>query len=152
MVVEELFNLLQEGTRGCSLDNTKVTVAFFEIYGGFIQDLLNDRNRLKILEDGQGEIVVTGLQEHEAQDAPHLLEMVTTGNLIRTTHATEANDTSSRSHAICQVCQKIICMWTFLVFCCNHSQNKLFFAVDFFAKQGHWKAIGENEFGGFSWE
>jgi len=103
MVVEELFNLLQEGTRGCSLDNTKVTVAFFEIYGGFIQDLLNDRNRLKILEDGQGEIVVTGLQEHEAQDAPHLLEMVTTGNLIRTTHATEANDTSSRSHAICQI-------------------------------------------------
>lgn len=109
MVVEELFNLLQEGTRGCSLDNTKVTVAFFEIYGGFIQDLLNDRNRLKILEDGQGEIVVTGLQEHEAQDAPHLLEMVTTGNLIRTTHATEANDTSSRSHAICQVCPEIIC-------------------------------------------
>jgi kinesin family protein 2/24 len=103
MVAEELFGLLQEGKCGCTMDNTIITVAFFEIYGGFIQDLLNERNRLKILEDGQGEIIINGLEEHEAHDASHLLEMVAAGNMIRTTHATEANDTSSRSHAICQV-------------------------------------------------
>lgn len=103
MVAEDLFDRLYEGKCGCSIDNTTVTVAFFEIYGGYIQDLLNHRNRLKILEDGQGEIVVTGLQEFEAHNASHLLEMVAAGNDIRTTHATEANDTSSRSHAICQI-------------------------------------------------
>lgn len=35
-----------------------------------------------------------------------LLDMVMQGNRIRTTQATETNDTSSRSHAICQVTLK----------------------------------------------
>jgi kinesin family protein 2/24 len=32
--------------------------------------------------------------------------MIEYGNSIRTTHATVANDTSSRSHAICQILVK----------------------------------------------
>jgi len=77
-------------------------VSFFEIYGA-IQDLLNEGKRLKVLEDGKGEICVTGLTESEASSAADFLELVHEGNEARTTHCTKANDTSSRSHAICQI-------------------------------------------------
>ena len=104
MVAEDLFLLLSDdGSNGCKLENTTVTVTFFEIYGGRIQDLLNDRKRLKLLEDGKGEVVVSGLEEFDAIDPEQFFSLVDKGNKNRTTHATEANDTSSRSHAICQI-------------------------------------------------
>jgi kinesin family protein 2/24 len=113
MVAEDLYLLLEEAsktnatatgaTSPCSLDDTAVYVTFFEIYGGRIQDLLNERKRLKVLEDGKGEVQITGLEEFEAVDAQQFLSLIDAGNDKRTTHATEANDTSSRSHAICQV-------------------------------------------------
>lgn len=85
------------------MEDTLVTVSYFEIYGGRVQDLLNKRSRLKVLEDGNGEVVVSGLKEFEASDPAHLLGLIEIADKKRTTHATEANDTSSRSHAICQV-------------------------------------------------
>lgn len=102
ILAEDLFLLLAEDG-GCSADDTAVMVSFFEMYGGSIQDLLNERERLKILEDGKGEINVTGLTESEATSPAQLLEILRAGNVERTTHTTEANDTSSRSHAICQI-------------------------------------------------
>uniref|UniRef100_A0A7S3V5B6 Kinesin-like protein n=1 Tax=Chaetoceros debilis TaxID=122233 RepID=A0A7S3V5B6_9STRA len=103
MVSEDIFSLLSTNSEGPNLDNTMVLVSFFEIYGGRIQDLLNKRERLKVLEDGKGEVVVTGLREFEANDPQHLLDYIESAQKKRTTHATEANDTSSRSHAICQI-------------------------------------------------
>jgi kinesin family member 2/24 len=41
----------------------QVTVSFFEIYGGRCQDLLNNRNRLIVREDGQGDVCVADLTE-----------------------------------------------------------------------------------------
>ena len=38
-------------------------MSFFEIYGGRCQDLLNNRNRLVVREDGQGDVVVADLTE-----------------------------------------------------------------------------------------
>jgi len=104
ILAADLFTVLKEneGTDGCSLSNTRIMISFFEIYGN-IQDLLNERKRLKILEDGKGEICVTGLTESEVQSAAEFLELIHAGNQARTTHTTEANDTSSRSHAICQI-------------------------------------------------
>ena len=59
MVAEDIFRLLADNERsggdGCKEGDTVVTVSFFELYGGRCQDLLNDRCRLKILEDGKGE-------------------------------------------------------------------------------------------------
>lgn len=108
MVAEDIFLLLSEEhgageDGGCTSGTTVLTVTFFEIYGGRVQDLLNNRHRLKVLEDGKGEVVVSGLEEFEANDPQELLALVEAGNNKRTTHATEANDTSSRSHAICQI-------------------------------------------------
>jgi kinesin family member 2/24 len=102
ILAEDLFLLLADGG-GCSADHTAVMVSFFEMYGGSIQDLLNGRERLKILEDGNGEINVTGLTESEASSPELLLQILRAGNAERTTHTTEANDSSSRSHAICQI-------------------------------------------------
>mmetsp|Transcript_6322 Transcript_6322/g.8536 ORF Transcript_6322/g.8536 Transcript_6322/m.8536 type:complete len:592 (-) Transcript_6322:506-2281(-) len=104
MVADDLFHLLSSGDENnCTLDNTIVTVTFFEIYGGRIVDLLNNRHRLKVLEDGKGEVVVSGLEEFESNDPEEFFALVDAGNRKRTTHSTEANDTSSRSHAICQI-------------------------------------------------
>ena len=85
MVAEDLFHLLSEQAsssdeRECSLQNVNVAVTFFEIYGGRIQDLLNNRRRLKVLEDGKGEVVVAGLEEFEANDPDQLLGLIDSAN------------------------------------------------------------------------
>lgn len=83
LVAEDMFHLLANEygeSDGCTFQDTTVTVAYFEIYGSFIQDLLNNRQRLKILEDGKGEIVVSGLEEFEANDSAQFLALVASGN------------------------------------------------------------------------
>lgn len=51
-------------------------VSFFEIYGGRCQDLLNNRHRLVVREDGRGDVVITGLEECEAQTEEDLLAAI----------------------------------------------------------------------------
>jgi len=105
MLCEDLFLLMTDDEMDdvCTFAKTDVKLSFFEIYGGFVQDLLNDRKRLKVLEDGNGEVVVTGLEERVARTKEEFFSIMEEGNTERTTHATEANDTSSRSHAIFQI-------------------------------------------------
>ena len=78
-------------------------VGFFEIYAGRCLDLLNDKASLNILEDKSNNIQIQGLVEKSANNAKSLLNIMSVANSTRTTHATVANDTSSRSHAICQI-------------------------------------------------
>jgi hypothetical protein len=59
-----------------------VLVSFFEIYGGRCQDLLNDRERLLIREDGKGDVVIGGLQELEAQTEDDLLGFIEEVRLV----------------------------------------------------------------------
>ena len=124
LVAQDLFSLLdQTPSHGLA-----VFVSFFEIYGGRCQDLLNNRCRLNVREDGKGEVVVAGLEEVEVENVDELLGMIELGFFIfikqyimifhfpnskignrnRTTHATENNDVSSRSHAICQITLRTI--------------------------------------------
>lgn len=97
MVAEDIFSLMSDD------DDTTCSIAMFEIYGGQIQDLLHERKKLKVLEDGKGEVVVSGLQEFAVRCEQVFLSMIEKGHSNRTTHATEANDVSSRSHAISQI-------------------------------------------------
>jgi kinesin family protein 2/24 len=83
--------------------NFTVTVSMYEIYGGKLYDLLNDHEQLKIQEDKNNTIQVAGLKEVFVDNDDHILELIRMGNSVRTTHATKANDTSSRSHAITQI-------------------------------------------------
>ena len=78
-------------------------MSFFEIYGGKAFDLLNNKAKLVILEDKNNKIQVKGLLEQTVASETEMLSLIEYGNSVRTTHATHANDTSSRSHAICQV-------------------------------------------------
>eukprot|EP00953_Heterococcus_sp_UTEX-ZZ885_P000984 1040-Heterococcus_DN1.PRE.1 len=101
---DDLFALLDAQPEHAA--SLHVYVSFFEIYGGRCQDLLNARHRLDVREDGQGDVHIAGLEEFQAASAAELEALIERGNRNRTTHATESNDTSSRSHAICQIMLK----------------------------------------------
>ena len=97
MAVNDLF---EEMDHFSDLNDVEIFVSFYEIYGGRCQDLLNHRHRLVVREDGKGEVHIAGLQECCVTSGAQLLSLVAKGNQLRTTQATETNDTSSRSHCV----------------------------------------------------
>ncbi|KAF8407041.1 hypothetical protein HHK36_006166 [Tetracentron sinense] len=78
-------------------------VSFFEIYGGKLYDLLNDRRKLCMREDGKQQVCIVGLQEYRVSDVEIIKEFIEKGNATRSTGTTGANEESSRSHAILQL-------------------------------------------------
>ncbi|KAJ6435366.1 hypothetical protein OIU84_000541 [Salix udensis] len=81
-------------------------VSFFEIYGGKLFDLLNDRKKLCMREDGKQQVCIVGLQEYRVSDVEAIREFIEKGNATRSTGITGANEESSRSHAILQLAIK----------------------------------------------
>ncbi|ESW24822.1 hypothetical protein PHAVU_004G163200 [Phaseolus vulgaris] len=81
-------------------------VSFFEIYGGKLFDLLNDRKKLCMREDGKQQVCIVGLQEYRVSKVETIKEFIEKGNASRSTGTTGANEESSRSHAILQLCIK----------------------------------------------
>ncbi|XP_052304988.1 kinesin-like protein KIN-13B [Populus trichocarpa] len=81
-------------------------VSFFEIYGGKLFDLLNDRKKLCMREDGKQQVCIVGLQEYRVSDVEAIREFIEKGNATRSTGTTGANEESSRSHAILQLAIK----------------------------------------------
>ncbi|EGR33274.1 kinesin motor domain protein, partial [Ichthyophthirius multifiliis] len=81
----------------------KFFLSFFEIYGGKCLDLLNNKQNLIILEDKQGQVQIQNLTEKQVFSAEEMLEQIILANNERTTFATQANDSSSRSHAVCKI-------------------------------------------------
>jgi kinesin family protein 2/24 len=79
------------------------SMSYFEIYGNKLYDLLNERNPLIVLEDKNQIIQIQGLSEKPAEDPEDMMKLMEKANALRTTHATTANDTSSRSHSICHI-------------------------------------------------
>ncbi|XP_024980128.1 kinesin-like protein KIN-13B isoform X1 [Cynara cardunculus var. scolymus] len=77
--------------------------SFFEIYGGKLYDLLNDRKKLCMREDGKQQVCIVGLQEYRVSDVETIKEFIERGNATRSTGTTGANEESSRSHAILQL-------------------------------------------------
>ena len=99
--VKQLFYLRDE-----IMPEAILKVSFYEIYGGYCFDLLNNKNKVQILEDKNNNVVINGLTEEEVFDEEDLLNKIEFAFDQRTTHSTVANDTSSRSHAICKVSVK----------------------------------------------
>lgn len=81
-------------------------VSFFEIYGGKLFDLLNDRKKLCMREDGKQQVCIVGVQEYKVSDVETIKELIEKGNATRSTGTTGANEESSRSHAILQLAIK----------------------------------------------
>ncbi|XP_073458923.1 kinesin-like protein KIF18B [Aquarana catesbeiana] len=81
----------------------EVGISYLEVYNEQIQDLLEPKGSLAIREDPQKGVVVQGLSFHQPKSAEQLLQMLANGNLNRTQHPTDANASSSRSHAVFQI-------------------------------------------------
>lgn len=78
-------------------------ISFYEIYAGRLYDLLNNKNKLSVLEDKNQKVQIYGLEEINVNNAEEMREVIDLANSIRTTHNTVTNETSSRSHAICNI-------------------------------------------------
>ncbi|XP_004296844.1 PREDICTED: uncharacterized protein LOC101310597 [Fragaria vesca subsp. vesca] len=84
----------------------KLWLSYFEIYGGKLFDLLSERKKLCMREDGRQQVCIVGLQEFEVSDVQIVKEYIERGNATRSTGSTGANEESSRSHAILQLVVK----------------------------------------------
>ena len=82
-------------------------VSFFEIYLGLLYDLLNNRNKVQALEDKNQRVQIYGLTEQRVTSPEELKSIIDFANTVRTTHNTVTNETSSRSHAVCNFVIKI---------------------------------------------
>lgn len=83
--------------------NLVVSSSFFEIYSGKVFDLLNNKAKLRILEDGKQQVQVVGLTELVVSSVEDVLKLIQKGNQARTSGQTFANANSSRSHAVFQI-------------------------------------------------
>ncbi|TDH02355.1 hypothetical protein EPR50_G00172040 [Perca flavescens] len=81
----------------------QIFATFFEIYSGKVFDLLNNKTKLRVLEDGKQQVQVVGLQEREVKCTEDVLKLIEVGNSCRTSGQTSANAHSSRSHAVFQI-------------------------------------------------
>uniref|UniRef100_A0A2M4BGJ6 Kinesin-like protein n=1 Tax=Anopheles marajoara TaxID=58244 RepID=A0A2M4BGJ6_9DIPT len=77
-----------------------VTASFYEIYSGKVFDLMADKRKLRVLEDGKQKVQLVGLKETTVSTVEEVLAVINAGNSVRTSGQTTANANSSRSHAI----------------------------------------------------
>lgn len=66
-------------------------------------DLLADKQKLRVLEDGKQQVQVVGLTEKVVDSVEEVLKLIQHGNAARTSGQTSANANSSRSHAVFQI-------------------------------------------------
>nr|GEX21072.1 kinesin-like protein KIN-13B [Tanacetum cinerariifolium] len=100
---KDIFRLMHHHYRN---QGYQLHVSFFEIYGGKVFDLLNDRKKLCMREDGKQQVCIVGLQEYNVSNVQTIEELIERGNATRSTGTTGANEESSRSHAILQLAVK----------------------------------------------
>lgn len=85
---------------------TEVSLSYLEIYNETIRDLLvpgGSKTGLMLREDANQAVSVAGLSSHHPQNVQEVMDMIVRGNEYRTMSPTEANATSSRSHAVLQI-------------------------------------------------
>ncbi|ETO68199.1 hypothetical protein F444_14972 [Phytophthora nicotianae P1976] len=99
----DLFHHLEEVQTSSRKARITAGVSFYEIYMNSVNDLLNGRSRVQLMEDGDGAVQLMGLKELPATNADELLELVQRGEQARATSANAVHDDSSRSHALLRV-------------------------------------------------
>ncbi|XP_015440199.1 PREDICTED: kinesin-like protein Klp10A [Dufourea novaeangliae] len=101
MVAKDVFKCLKL-SKYRSL-NLIISASFFEIYSGKVFDLLADKEKLRVLEDGKQQVQIVGLTEKVVETCDEVLKLIQHGNSARTSGQTSANSNSSRSHAVFQI-------------------------------------------------
>lgn len=84
----------------------EISLSYLEIYNETIRDLLNPEissKKLVIREDSENRTTVTNLSLYKPTNVQEVMDLVIRGNMNRTTSPTDANETSSRSHAVLQI-------------------------------------------------
>ncbi len=80
-----------------------VFCTFFEICCGKVYDLLNNKKKLRVLEDHKNQVQVVDIREQPLNSVEDVLSLIQYGMNIRTSGTTSANQHSSRSHAVFQI-------------------------------------------------
>ncbi|PWA99413.1 P-loop containing nucleoside triphosphate hydrolases superfamily protein [Artemisia annua] len=87
-----------------SSDEFEVTCSYLEVYNEVIYDLLEKSSgHLELREDPEQGIIVAGLRCIKVNSADKIVELLKVGNSRRKTDSTDANETSSRSHAVLEI-------------------------------------------------
>ncbi|KAI4208262.1 MAG: hypothetical protein LQ346_000142 [Caloplaca aetnensis] len=103
LTMQELFERISDRTDD---KVTEVSLSYLEIYNETIRDLLvpgGSKQGLMLREDANQAVSVAGLSSHHPQNVQEVMDMIVRGNEYRTMSPTEANATSSRSHAVLQI-------------------------------------------------
>ena len=77
---QDVFKLLN--TKYKKLDLI-VSASFFEIYSGKVFDLLNKKQKLRVLEDGKQQVQIVGLKEEVIRNSEDVLRLIQHGNNVR---------------------------------------------------------------------
>ncbi len=103
LTMQDLFERISEHTEE---KTTEISLSYLEIYNETIRDLLvpgGSKAGLMLREDANQAVSVAGLSSHHPQNVQQVMQMIREGNAYRTMSPTEANATSSRSHAVLQI-------------------------------------------------
>ncbi|KAG1692835.1 hypothetical protein DVH05_024448 [Phytophthora capsici] len=80
-----------------------VSVSAIEIVGSKCHDLIHDRAKVLVCDDGEGNTGLVGTTEVEADSTNALLEVLDRVKDLRSTESTSVNHQSSRSHLVCYI-------------------------------------------------
>ena len=103
LTMQELFEKIAERS---DEKQTEISLSYLEIYNETIRDLLvpgGSKQGLMLREDSNQAVTVAGLTSHHPNNVQEVMDMIVQGNEYRTVSPTEANATSSRSHAVLQI-------------------------------------------------
>ncbi|EFY96467.2 kinesin [Metarhizium robertsii ARSEF 23] len=103
LTMQELFEKIDERSQE---KTTELSLSYLEIYNETIRDLLvpgGSQGGLMLREDSNQAVTVFGLTSHHPKNVQEVMDMIIQGNEYRTVSPTEANATSSRSHAVLQI-------------------------------------------------
>ncbi|EON68481.1 hypothetical protein W97_07691 [Coniosporium apollinis CBS 100218] len=103
LTMQELFERIQDVQEE---KVTEISLSYLEIYNETIRDLLvpgGSKQSLMLREDANQAVSVAGLTSHHPQNVQEVMDIIVRGNEYRTMSPTEANATSSRSHAVLQI-------------------------------------------------
>lgn len=103
LTMQELFEKIEERSQD---KTTELSLSYLEIYNETIRDLLvpgGSQAGLMLREDSNQAVTVFGLSSHHPRNVQEVMDMIIQGNEYRTVSPTEANATSSRSHAVLQI-------------------------------------------------
>jgi kinesin family protein 18/19 len=106
IIIHTLEELFKKITSNSDSKEFNVRLWYIEIYNENLRDLLTngkDEENIDLREDPLKGIILTGINEMTVKSCKDIMIQLRKGNKMRTTESTNANETSSRSHAILQV-------------------------------------------------